>query len=642
MISTTSKWKTYAQNSSVFHIKATMTGGSTVNLTDKDFMLETAKFTDSMSEMNEIKLGAVITNKFSATLNNHDGKFDNWDWNTITVQFGIIYDDNTEEWINRGTYTIDRPDVIGNTVLIECYDDCDKLNKTFYWDLVGSYTWDTYEEFIEAICDACGVTFGSWNCPTGLIDGVGTYLHNWLHDGEATCRQVISWVVESCSGYARMNPTTNQLECKAWSLAEWQDGVSYDGGVFDPWNNSTSADLYRTGEITPHYVFDPTTMSLIYMASMFVSGFMYVKSGTTYSMPVAPYNNTLFYFSAQNNNAFVNSFTVSNNSFTASANGYVRFNGTLSSGQNYHVYDQSAGSMTGGTTNPWNSVAGYNGGLMMVGGSSYELTKVKQQTIMADDVEVTGVRVYAYASADPQTYNRLFGSTGYVLNIEENPLVSWLTTSVVIGNRVSNQMNGFKVRPFNATLFGDPSLEAGDTVVLKDVRGNYHISIITNLTYTLCGDMQVSCEAQTEDERDINYAPPESVKYIRSHNLNIGESVTIKTTGEAKFSTSVTSAQFINDSLEEQKKGIEPLALSALEKIKDADILSYNYKREEDGDKKHIGLAVGEKYSVPEEVIAKDESGDPSGVDLYAMVSMAWKAIQELEDKVESLKGDKK
>lgn len=98
----------------------------------------------------------------------------------------------------------------------------------------------------------------------------------------------------------------------------------------------------------------------------------------------------------------------------------------------------------------------------------------------------------------------------------------------------------------------------------------------------------------------------------------------------------------------ETKTNITPTT-PMLAKILSADIYNYDYiaeveEEEESGEvglnseeeehiPQHYGLVIGEGYSTPEEVINK--SGD--AVDLYSMISIAWKAIQELNDEIESL-----
>ena len=91
------------------------------------------------------------------------------------------------------------------------------------------------------------------------------------------------------------------------------------------------------------------------------------------------------------------------------------------------------------------------------------------------------------------------------------------------------------------------------------------------------------------------------------------------------ISNKMTADEFIQNSLETKKKNFEKL-LEGLSIIKDTEIYKYNYKTEDDKTKQHIGLVIGENYNTPKEVIS--QNGD--GIDTYAMVSIAWKAIQEL------------
>ena len=85
-------------------------------------------------------------------------------------------------------------------------------------------------------------------------------------------------------------------------------------------------------------------------------------------------------------------------------------------------------------------------------------------------------------------------------------------------------------------------------------------------------------------------------------------------------------------SLESEKKNIKLYEKSALNEILDSDIYKYNLKVEEDTAQKHVGLVIGENYKTSKEVTNK------SGVDLYSMIAVAWKAIQEQQEQIEQLK----
>ena len=86
-------------------------------------------------------------------------------------------------------------------------------------------------------------------------------------------------------------------------------------------------------------------------------------------------------------------------------------------------------------------------------------------------------------------------------------------------------------------------------------------------------------------------------------------------------------------SLEEKKKNFEKFD-NALDIIEDVDIYKYNYKTEEDDTKKHIGLVIGKDFKYRQEVTSKDNKG----ADIYSMVGVLWKAVQEQQEQIEELK----
>ena len=96
----------------------------------------------------------------------------------------------------------------------------------------------------------------------------------------------------------------------------------------------------------------------------------------------------------------------------------------------------------------------------------------------------------------------------------------------------------------------------------------------------------------------------------------------------------IWSPAYNNGSTEDIKKNIKPYTQSALEVIKNTDIYSFNYKNESDDYKKHIGAIIGDNYNCSKEII----SSNKKGIDLYAMVSVCFKAIQEQQEQIEELK----
>lgn len=95
----------------------------------------------------------------------------------------------------------------------------------------------------------------------------------------------------------------------------------------------------------------------------------------------------------------------------------------------------------------------------------------------------------------------------------------------------------------------------------------------------------------------------------------------------------ITTPQVIQTSKQEEKKNFEKLT-NALEILKGIDIYKYNFKNEDNNDKKHIGFVIGKDFNYREEVTSKDNDG----VDIYSFISTICGAVQELELEVKNLR----
>lgn len=121
--------------------------------------------------------------------------------------------------------------------------------------------------------------------------------------------------------------------------------------------------------------------------------------------------------------------------------------------------------------------------------------------IVTDDVVVTGVRVTAQDKEqdegdDLEGETALYGSEGYVLEFPDNPLVQYGTASDV-AERVGKRVVGMRFRPFDVSALGDPSIEAGDPIILTDHLQNQYRSYITALTYKVGAYETFACNAET-------------------------------------------------------------------------------------------------------------------------------------------------
>ena len=98
-------------------------------------------------------------------------------------------------------------------------------------------------------------------------------------------------------------------------------------------------------------------------------------------------------------------------------------------------------------------------------------------------------------------------------------------------------------------------------------------------------------------------------------------------------SGNITCVSLTQTSLAEKKKNFEKLD-NALDIVKNTDIYKYNLKDEKETDKKHIGFVIGENFNYRKEITSqKNDSAE-----LYSMISVLWKAVQEQQEEIEELR----
>jgi len=86
-------------------------------------------------------------------------------------------------------------------------------------------------------------------------------------------------------------------------------------------------------------------------------------------------------------------------------------------------------------------------------------------------------------------------------------------------------------------------------------------------------------------------------------------------------------------SLESKKKNFEKLT-DAKKILNETDIYKYNFKKEKDNVKKHIGFVIGDKFNYSKDITTNDNEG----VDIYSMVSVLWQVVKEQQEEIDKLK----
>lgn len=125
------------------------------------------------------------------------------------------------------------------------------------------------------------------------------------------------------------------------------------------------------------------------------------------------------------------------------------------------------------------------------------LTSLSSQDVSTDDIIITGVRIITSATTIESTdTSHLYGNEGYVISIEKNPFITESNVAA-IGAYLQNLLVGLSFRKATISHLNDPSIEAGDTALVFDRKGNIYPILVTNTTFNISQYQRTISAAET-------------------------------------------------------------------------------------------------------------------------------------------------
>lgn len=129
----------------------------------------------------------------------------------------------------------------------------------------------------------------------------------------------------------------------------------------------------------------------------------------------------------------------------------------------------------------------------------YQFTKTD---IFKDDITITGLSVKAKGTAEDYGETVTYGTSEYMLSIEDNPLIIEGTAQTIL-NAIKDRIVGMTFRPFVCAFKSDFDVQAGDRAVIS-IKGNLYTSYINNVTNSLNQTGEVACEAERPYQVETN------------------------------------------------------------------------------------------------------------------------------------------
>ena len=111
-----------------------------------------------------------------------------------------------------------------------------------------------------------------------------------------------------------------------------------------------------------------------------------------------------------------------------------------------------------------------------------------------DTVMVTGIHVNVKTDNETKTYTA--GSDGYVLTVSDNPLITTANAQSV-AERIYDQIGRYIFRAGTVSVLKNPLVEAGDPALVYDAKNRNYAILVSSLTFTSNGNMNISSSAET-------------------------------------------------------------------------------------------------------------------------------------------------
>jgi len=282
----------------------------------------------------------------------------------------------------------------------------------------------------------------------------------------------------------------------------------------------------------------------------------------------------------------------------------------------------------------------------LIAGNSINLTS-KNISINSTNFNVDKDGNTTITSGTIQSNNYVAGSAGTKINLSDGTIDTKNFKTDSNGNATMNNatLTGGEIKSNNYVLN-----TSGTKINLTDGSIDSKNFKVDNSGNTTCGNLTIN-----GGKVNINSSFTEQNPYLRITHPNSTGIAPIMTSiwgdglscinyqgtpsirtengnGYAELAGHVVNAfGFNNISLAEKKKDFELLG-SGLEIIKDIDIYKYRYKNEK-STKKHIGLVIGDNYKYSKEITTNDNTE----VELYSLIGVCCKAIQEQQEQINKL-----
>lgn len=171
----------------------------TEELKDEDFFGDGVKTVSDCMSSGDFTFGSTVCKELTCTLDNTKEKYHGCNFidGKIVIYSGLVFEDNTEEYVKLGEFNLEKAGKPASTVKLTGYDNMLKFDVPV--KISATMKLDTMGGVINAACAACGVELSLKSIKNSDVS------INPNFDEGMTWREVIGWCSAVAGGFARID-----------------------------------------------------------------------------------------------------------------------------------------------------------------------------------------------------------------------------------------------------------------------------------------------------------------------------------------------------------------------------------------------------------------------------------------------------
>lgn len=190
-----------------------------------------------------------------------------------------------------------------------------------------------------------------------------------------------------------------------------------------------------------------------------------------------------------------------------------------------------------------------------------------------DDVVITGISVTQDIESDDGTVQKTYqsGKDGYVLSISKNKLIQG-EAGMTIASMLGEKIIGMRFRTFSASALSDPTIEAGDIIVLTTRKGEKYKSVVTNNVFHPGNFQNISCGAVTPARKSASRYSEITQVYV-DYRKDLQKEKTAREKALEELGNRINSSSGVFTTIEKQEDGSNIYYLHNKPQLSESDIV---------------------------------------------------------------------